>query len=70
MSGALTGRLHGTTIELDAPVPPLDGQRVRVVLEPLDEAELSPEATSAAWSAWVVRGPHGPIEDEDDAFPR
>jgi len=35
---AVTGLLKGTTITLDAPVPPLDGQRVRVVISSADES--------------------------------
>ena len=33
---ALTGVLHGNTITLDSPVPPLDGRRVRVIIAPED----------------------------------
>lgn len=35
---AVTGLLKGTTITLDALVPPLDGQRVRVVISSADES--------------------------------
>ena len=31
------GTLHGNTIELDAPVPVLEGRRVRLVVEPASE---------------------------------
>jgi hypothetical protein len=31
MATEVTGTVHGSTITLDAPVPPLDGRRVRVV---------------------------------------
>jgi len=33
-----SGTLRGTTIELDAPLPALDGQRVRLVVEPDNDA--------------------------------
>ncbi len=37
MSSSIAGRVHGATIELDAPLPSLEGQRVRVVVEPMDD---------------------------------
>jgi hypothetical protein len=45
MANASTGTLHGATITLDAPMPALDGHRVRVLIE--DAGERAP-ATSAA----------------------
>ncbi len=74
MTNALTGFLHGTTITLDAPVPTLDGRRVRVVVEPVaveqvaEDRELSPAENTALLREWALRGPQGPI-DEDDDFP-
>jgi hypothetical protein len=71
MANAVTGVLHGATITLDAPVPPLDGQRVRVVIEPETETEsreLSSAENTALLQEWAKRGPQGPIDDEED-FP-
>jgi len=67
-----TGMLHGSTIELDTPVPPLEGRRVRVLLESVDptEAELSEENQAQLWQDWASRGPQGPIdEDAEVDFP-
>jgi len=66
---SITGVLRGTTITLDAPVPPLDGHRVRVIVE-ADEAEVELQAAEnvALLREWAARGPQGPIEDSDD-FP-
>ena len=67
MANPVTGRLHGTTITLDAPVPRLDGHRVRVIVEDADEeAALSPEENARLWGEWVARGPQGPIEVGDE----
>lgn len=74
MTNALTGFLRGTTITLDAPVPTLDGRRVRVVVEPValehvaEDRELSPAENTALLREWALRGPQGPI-DEDGDFP-
>ncbi len=58
--GAFTGRVHGSTIDLDAiPNAPFEGQRVRFVLELVDEQ-------ASCWSAWIARGFDGPIEDEGE----
>jgi hypothetical protein len=47
---AATGVLHGNTITLDAPVPPLEGRRVRVIIA-LEErdAALAPAEQSRLW---------------------
>ncbi|MBI2372378.1 MAG: hypothetical protein HYV07_00125 [Deltaproteobacteria bacterium] len=68
MIESATGVLHGHIISLDSAVPLLEGKRVRVLLEPEHEANarLSPEAQHELWSAWVQRGPQGPIEDGED----
>ncbi len=64
---AVTGVLQGNTITLDTPVPPLDGRRVRVIIEPADEeVELTREEQTRLWDAWVRQGPHGPIEDDGE----
>jgi hypothetical protein len=61
---AATGVLHGNTTTLDAPVPPLEGQRVRVIIVPADEeAELTADERVRMWDEWVQHGPQGPIQD-------
>ena len=63
---AVTGLLQGTTITLDAPVPPLDGQRVHVVLSSADEpSTLSREDQVRLWDEWARNGPQGAIEDDE-----
>jgi hypothetical protein len=70
MSVPLRGRVRGASIELDAALPQLDGQRVLVVVEPLDEEILSVAEQRAVWTEWVARGSDGPIEDDGEpAFP-
>jgi len=72
MTAARAGTLHGNTITLDAEVPPLEGRRVRVVIEPLDAAEvvLAPDQQAQLWRTWVRSGPHGPVdEDGEPEFP-
>ena len=66
----LTGTVHGTTVVLDQPVPPLEGHRVRVVLEPLDDADLalSADQQRRLWAEWVERGEQGALDDDAD-FP-
>jgi hypothetical protein len=66
MATTKTGLVHGRTIELEGPVPELEGRRVRVVLEPVDEIQLSAEEQRALWQSWVERGDQGPIEDGPD----
>lgn len=72
MHAAVTGVVRGSMVTLDQPVPPLEGQRVRVTLEPLPsaevEVELSAEEQSAMLREWAERGPQGPL-DADDAWP-
>lgn len=64
---AVTGVLHGNTITLDAPVPPLDGRRVRVILAPEDrDVVLGADEQARVWSEWAQRGPQGPIEDDGE----
>lgn len=67
-----TGLLHGSTIELDTPVPPLEGRRVRVLLESVDptETELSEENLAQLWQDWASHGPQGPMDEEAEVdFP-
>lgn len=68
MADSLTGLLHGNTITLDGAVPPLEGRRVRVMIEPLEDkdAPFSRERQQELWQEWSERGPQGPIEDEDE----
>ena len=67
MATTKTGTVHGKTIELESTVPELDGKRVRVVLEAVDEEQrLTTEQQSDLWKAWVARGPQGPIDDGAD----
>ena len=62
--------MHGTTIELESPVPEMEGKRVRVVLEAVDELRISEQRQRELWQAWADRGPQGPIEDgADTEFP-
>jgi hypothetical protein len=61
-----TGTLRGKTIELESTVPELEGKRVRVMLEAVDEAPLRPEEQQALWRAWIEHGPQGPIDDGPD----
>jgi hypothetical protein len=66
MSAAISGVVHGRMIELDEPVPDLEGRRVRIVVELEDEASPSSVELSRAWSAWVAHGPDGPVADDGD----
>ncbi|HEY4180568.1 MAG TPA: hypothetical protein VGM90_27175 [Kofleriaceae bacterium] len=58
--------MHGKTIELEDAVPELDGKRVRVVVEPVDEQRLGIEQQAELWKAWIARGPQGPIDEGAD----
>lgn len=69
MGTALKGTVHGRTVELDQRVDRLDGQRVLVVLEPIDEPALAAADATDAWRTWAEKGPDGPIEDDDPSFP-
>jgi hypothetical protein len=64
---AVTGVLHGKTITLDDPVPPLDGRRVRVFIAPEDrEIALAADEQARLWDDWAREGPQGPIEDDGE----
>jgi hypothetical protein len=66
MTAALKGQLKGNTITLERTVPPLEGKRVHVLIEPVEEEiELSAHQQAELWQEWVNRGPQGPISDED-----
>ena len=70
MTAALKGLLHGNTITLETTVPPLEGRRVHVLIEPIDEKiELSAEQQKELWREWAERGPQGPISDRDAELP-
>ncbi len=68
MAAALTGRVRGNVITLDEPLPPLEGRRVRVSVEPLSDEtrRLSDSEKAELWRIWVDCGPQGPIEDEGE----
>ncbi len=72
MSYALTGILHGRTIELDQSESALEGMRVRIVIEPLvqDVPRLSQAENARLLKEWAARGPQGPIDDDGSDFPR
>ena len=50
----------------DLRTAPMEGQRVRVVLELAEEPRLSDEQPRELWQTWVEHGPHGPIDDDTD----
>jgi hypothetical protein len=63
---ALKGTVHGKVVELDQQVERLDGQRVLVVLELIDEPALP---AADVWRTWAEQGPDRPIDDDDPSFP-
>jgi hypothetical protein len=65
MSLPVRGRVHGSSGELEGPLPQLEGQQMLVLVEP-DETVPSVDELRDAWDEWVLRGPHGPIEDEGE----
>ncbi|HEY3569988.1 MAG TPA: hypothetical protein VGP73_18785 [Thermoanaerobaculia bacterium] len=69
MTASLKGLLHGNTITLEATVPPLEGQRVHVLIEPIEETTLSAQEQAELWRQWAERGPQGPISIEDAELP-
>ena len=67
MSSAATGILRGNTITLDSPVPPLEGQRVRVVIALADEdVQIAPAEQAKACKQRIVDSPQGPLEDDGE----
>lgn len=66
MTAAVAGVVHGKVIELDEPVPGLEGRRVRVVVEPVDEPTADRVEQQRAWEEWAARGPQGPIDDDGE----
>jgi hypothetical protein len=69
MTAALKGLLHGNTITLEETVPPLEGQRVHVLIEPVEETALSAQEQADLWRQWAEQGPQGPISIEDADLP-
>ena len=66
------GRVRGRVVELEAPVPELEGQRVRVeavaavaVTSEDPTAKLTQEDNARLLAEWARSGPDGPISDED-----
>ena len=49
MTTTTTGLLRGATIELESAVPEMDGQRVHVMLEPVEEERLSAQQQREFW---------------------
>jgi nitrogen fixation protein FixH len=51
------GTVHGTSILLERPLPELEGKRVRVRVELVEDEEfqVSAEEHQQAWAAWVTR---------------
>lgn len=66
MATQLNGLVQGSTVVLDEAVPVLDGKRVLVLLEPVDEAVLDRERNLKAWHAWIASGPQGPVQDDGE----
>jgi hypothetical protein len=52
-----TGSVHGKTITLDEEAPELEGRRVRVRIEPIEDAELelTAEENARLWAEWRER---------------
>lgn len=69
MTASLKGLLHGNTITLEETVPPLEGQRVHVLIEPVEETALSAKEQAELWRQWAEWGPQGPISIEDAELP-
>ncbi|MBX3209792.1 MAG: hypothetical protein KF764_32460 [Labilithrix sp.] len=67
MTAAVAGVVHGNIIELDEPIPGLEGRRVRVVVESVDEVSADRAEQQHAWEEWAARGPRGPIEDDAES---
>lgn len=64
-----TGLVHGKTITLDEDAPGLDGRRVRVIIEPIEDAdlELSAEEQARVWAEWREREAREGAEPIQDA---
>ena len=66
MIDEVTGTVRGNTIDLDEPVPPLEGRWVRVILEPLptEGTTLTAEEQERMLLEWAAKGPQGPLDAE------
>ena len=70
MTTSRTGLLKGKIIELEDPIPEMEGKRVHVVLESIEERLLTDTEQRELWAQWVEHGPQGPIDDAADTqFP-
>lgn len=56
----MLGRIHGNTIELDAALPELDGKRVRVMVEAIDDGSFDELVNNAP-------ADDRPLDDEERA---
>ena len=61
------GTIHGNNILLESPLPGLEGKKVSLQLEVIDEPDLrlSPQEQRDAWGAWLKEGPQGPFDVEE-----
>lgn len=61
------GVVHGDEIKLEKPLSELEGKKVLVRVEVVeDERDLSPDEQRRAWDEWVAHGPQGPIDDDPE----
>jgi hypothetical protein len=67
MTASRHGVVSGRTITLDADVPPLEGKRVRVLIETAEDSDLKiqPDEQARLWQQWMSQGPQGPLGEED-----
>lgn len=64
------GTVRGRRVELERVPEELDGRRVRVRLEPIEEPRtLASSEHTELWREWAESGPQGPIEDDGDPWP-
>ena len=62
------GVVRDDTLNLDRYLAELDGKRVRVTIEAVEDdtdVVLSAEEQQKLWGMWVAHGPQGPLADED-----
>lgn len=64
MSAEVTGTVRGNTITLDEAIPPLEGRRIRVSLEPLADPDqvLTADEQARLLREWAASGPQGPLD--------
>lgn len=65
----IRGEVHGATVDLERPLPLLEGRRVRLVVLPeaIADIELSPEENLALWRKWISSGPQRAIGEDEEA---